>query len=84
MFLLFWDPIFACYLIQNSKCIGCKCDKDKHQRNKKYYIDKRKEKPLPLEEQEQIEKEIQELESSLYDINQIQDAKKSVLDKKKK
>ena len=44
MFLLFWNPVFACSLIQNGKCNYCKCDKDKHQRSKNLYINKNKEK----------------------------------------
>ena len=51
MYLLFWNPIFACSLIQNGKCICCKCDKDKHQRSKKHYIKNSEEKPLSSEKQ---------------------------------
>ena len=57
MYLLFWNPIFACSLIQNGKCICCKCDKDKHQRSKKHYIKNSEEKPLSSEKQKQIEED---------------------------
>ena len=83
MYLLFWKPIFACSLIRHGKCIVCYCDKDQHKRRKKHYIEKRKEKPLPPEKQEQIDKEIEELQNSLNDIIQIQKRKERVLRKKK-
>ena len=83
MFLLFWNPIFACSLIKNGKCTNCNCDKNEHQRSKKHYIEESKEESLSSEKQKQIEEEIKVLQNSLNDIIQIQITKESVLRKKK-
>lgn len=83
MYLLFWNPIFACSLIQNGKCTTCQCDKNEHQRSKKHYIKDSDEKPLSPEKQKQIEEEIKGLQNSLNAIIQIQTIKESVLREKK-
>ena len=62
---LFWNPIFACDMIESGKCIKCYHPKDDHKRIKKYYKTIEKERSLSPQKINDIEKEIYELQKNL-------------------